>query len=379
VKENILPLRVFYYLAFMLLLYAPAAGADTWATHVDLVCDAGKNLVLVRFSVSYNDDDPVYPTLPPELDRGLSASTGSDRTDCTLSNGTTIRVRGGDEQAFGNGFGGGDPPAFFSLWINHRKLISRMEWKPGYAQSFDGLPVYDGVLIKDKSMTICATAEDKPQHCRNQILDLTTPPVDHIEYGSNSHKSPVGSFSTIAKGVENQRFCEAYVALIKDGTDTALRGGRGTPFDFDITALDQQRYDGGFGYSGLIELSPNVSRRMMTWGSTDHYFDGDVIALAPPATTPEQIISAYPLDSIENWPMRVAPTGFTLISGGQKQLYPNVSPRYVHLVPQKIYGKFYVLAYPTNHSNHPTAALVKPLADGGFVTLCAFNRTEPHY
>lgn len=36
-------------------------------------------------------------------------------------------------------------------------------------------------------------------------------------------------------------------------------------------------------------------------------------------------------------------------------------------------------AYPTNISAPPTAAQLKRLADGGFITMCAFNRVEPHY
>lgn len=53
--------------------------------------------------------------------------------------------------------------------------------------------------------------------------------------------------------------------------------------------------------------------------------------------------------------------------------------RYVHLVPQGIDGSLYLFAYPTKNKVRPTAALIKPLADGGFATVCAFNRTEPQY
>ena len=53
--------------------------------------------------------------------------------------------------------------------------------------------------------------------------------------------------------------------------------------------------------------------------------------------------------------------------------------RYVHLVPQGIDGSLYLFAYPTNNKVRPTAALVKSLADGGFATVCTFNRTEPQY
>jgi hypothetical protein len=42
-------------------------------------------------------------------------------------------------------------------------------------------------------------------------------------------------------------------------------------------------------------------------------------------------------------------------------------------------GALYVLAYPTNNRVRPTAALVKPRPDGGFATVCAFNRAEARF
>ena len=143
-----------------------------------------------------------------------------------------------------------------------------------------------------------------------------------------------------------------------------------------------ERESGEYGSpksSALVELLPHVTRRLVIWESDFHYFDGTVIAVAPSSMGMQQIVAAYPFKDIETWPKRAAPAGVTLISGGQKQLYPHVSSRYVHLVPQRINGALYVFAYPTNNKVRPSAALVKPLAGGGFATLCAFNRTEAHY
>jgi hypothetical protein len=376
--KMVMLLRALSYLALMLLLAVPLMAQADQYKHIDLVCDANENLALVRFSESENDHPPTYPRLPEALDHDLSASTGSDRTDCTLSNGTTIRVRGGEEQAFPYGMGGGNPPAFFSMWINQHKVFSRKEWKPGYAASFNDSPIYDGVLIAANRVTICATAEGKAQRCTSQPLNLAKAPIDRVEYRSTAQKLPVGHISIIAKGVANQRFCEAYLGLIP-GIEIVLSGGS-TSLDIDIASLTRQtsRNESEARF-GLIDLLPGIPQRLMMWEGAGHYFDGTVIALAPTDMPIQDIPAAYPFEDIESWPQRAAPPGVTLISGGQKQLYPAVSPRYVHLSPQRIGGALYFLAYPTNHSVRPTAALVKPLADGGFVTLCAFNRTEPHY
>jgi hypothetical protein len=373
-----MPLRALYCLALSLLLVVSAvARADDVTNHVDLVCNAAANLALVRFSISA-DATPTYPRLPQALDQGLSAGAGSDRTDCALANGSTIRVRGGQEQGFGYGMGGADPPAFFSLWINQRKVLSRKIWKPGYEEAFNNPPIYDGVLIAASRITICATVEGKPQHCASQPLDLASAPIDLVEYGSTKQKIPVGHVSVIAKGAANQRFCEAYLDMIKPGIDSALLGQR-TLFDIDLAPLTTQVIDVAQARSGVVELLPGVTRRLMIWAGEDHYFDGTVIAVAPSGMVTQNIIAAYPFDDIEVWPQRGVLPNVTMISGGQKQLYPDVSPRYVHLVPQRIDGSLYIFAYPTNNKVRPTAALVKPLVDGGFATLCAFNRTEPHY
>lgn len=183
----------------------------------------------------------------------------------------------------------------------------------------------------------------------------------------------------IAKGIANQRFCEAYLGLMKPGMEGALSGQQ-TSLDIGAGTFTGQKSAGELApRAGLVRLLPGVARRLWIWAGENHYFDGTVIAVAPSDMAVQSIVTAYPFDDVERWPQRIAPQGVTLISGGQKQLYPGVSPRYVHLVPQMVDDALYVFAYPANNKVRPTAALVKPLAEGGFVTLCAFNRTEPHY
>lgn len=373
-----MPLRALRYLAPVLMLVISfSARADQVSKDIDLVCHAAENLALVRFS---NSDSPLptYPRVPQALDLGLSASTGAGRTDCALANGTTIRVRGGRQQAFPYGAGGGNPPAFFSLWINKRKVISRRIWMPGYEETFNDPPIYDGAVITATHIIICATAQGKQQQCNSEPLNLMSRPIDSVEYGAATSKTSPGHISVTAKGAANQRFCEAYLRLINPELDDPYFG-RQTSLDIDLeTFTDKTNVANARTNSGLIELSPGVTRRLMVWDADNHYFDGTVIALAPSTMTMQQIVAAYPIHDIEDWHKRVVPN-VTLISGGQKQLYPTISPRYVHLVPQRIDGGLYVFANPTSEGSRPTAALIKPLAAGGFVTLCAFNRTEPHY
>lgn len=367
-----------YFVLIPLLFSSVQTWADETIDDVDLVCDVAGNLAVVRFTNS-DGGTPTVHHLPRSLDHGLSDSAAPRRTECRLANGTTIKVRSGREQAFGYGEGGGNPPAFFSLWINRRKVISREVWKPGYEATFHNPPIYDGLLIAAEHLTICATAQGNPQRCTSRPLNLTRAPIDNVEFPSAGQQVPVGHISVIAKGAANQRFCRDYLSLIGNGLEGALRG-EATPLDIDVGAFTKQAASNGANFSsGLVDFLPGVRQRLWIWAGARHYFDGEVIALGVPGMDAKNLASAYRLKDIDSWPELSAPKGITLISGGQKQLYPNVSPRYVHLMPQAISGALYFFAYPTNNKERPTAALLKPLASGGFVTLCAFNRTEPHY
>lgn len=362
------------------LMISSAVQADVETADIDVVCDPHANLALVRFPARYSDDPVQYPRLPQELDRGLSDSSGANRSDCTLANGTTVRVRGGSEQAFDYGAGGANPPAFFSLWIDRRRVFSRQTWMPGYAQNFANLPTYDGLLIEPGRLTICESAEGSPQECKSQPLNLKALPVDRVEYGASSSKPRAGSIVSIAKEATNQRFCGRYLERMPTDAYGALRGGNSS-ISLDWSPQDEVVKGNGEVHpkSGVVELAPGTTRRLMTWGGGNHYFDGDVIVLAPREMAARDIAESYSFSDIETWPNTAAPAGVTLISGGQPKLYPDVSPRYVHLVPQRIDGTLYILAYPTNARVHPTAALVKPVAAGGFFTICAFDRIEAHY
>ena len=362
------------------LMISSAARADVEMVDIDVVCDPHANLALVRFPTPYNNDPGQYPRLPQRLDRGLSASGGSNRSDCTMANGTTVRVRGGSEQAFDYGAGGANPPAFFSLWIDRRRVFSRQTWMPGYAQTFADLPTYDGILIEPGRLTICESTEDHRQQCKSRPLNLKALAIDRIEYGASSSKPRAGSIVSIAKGAANQQFCSRYLENLGPDVYSALRGADSTS---SLTWSPQDVVVAGNGEghpkSGIVDLSPGTTRRMMAWGGTNHYFDGDVIVLAPSQMTTQDIGESYTFSDIETWPNIPAPAGVTLISGGLPKLYPDVSPRYVHLVPKRIDGDLYIHAYPTNATVHPTAALVKPVAGGGFFTICAFDQVEAHY
>lgn len=363
----------------LMLAMGGVARADSAVTHTDLLC--GRNVALVRFAVAENDDPPQYTILSPKLEGGLSTRPGTGRTDCQLERGLDLRIRAGEEQVFPYGMGGADPPAFFSLWINHKKILSKFVWKPGYVDAFfDEKSRLVGLVIRSRHLTFCyRKPSGKTVTCKQQRLELPKHPVDTEEYPlATERRPPVGTI-LIEPTSADAAACQRYLEAIRKDTN----------FPFDILPPNSQlsesnlppRTAGGSYWLGTLDGAfANVGeRRIFTLGSGTHYFDGDFVVIAPHTTSPDDIVAAIPDGDIEGELAKPKPDGWTVLSGGLPGLYPNVSPRYVHFLPETIDGELFYLAYPTNHDMRPTGILVKPLATAGFASLCNYQRVEPHY
>lgn len=352
-----------------------AARADYVTTHAELVCRKGLNVALVRFTTAANEDAPVYRRLPSRVDAGLSATRPLHRSNCTMANGWAIRMRAGDAQPFAYGMGGSDPPAFFSLWIAHRRVLSRRQWKPGY-EGED--PWLVAVVIRPDRLTFCTVpnenAPDKgPVRCRDEPLVLARHRIDAIEYAPPGSRPRVGSVA-IAPGSPEPAVCAR-----------VLRARHGAFPDVSATDSDSAGiFDAGIAQhplgigSAVIEVAPGVRRKLVRWGGVSHYFDGDVMFVAPAAADPDAVLKADMLDEASAFPVKRLPAGWTMIAGGLPGLYPDVSWRYVHFDTQRVDGRIYLLAQPSNEQEKPTAILIRPLA-AGFRTICVFRRAEPHF
>jgi len=356
------------------LMVPGTARADELALHSEVVCQKGLNVALVRFTTAWNADPPAYRRLPLSIDRGLSAAQPSRRHDCTMANGWNIRVRSGEKQAYAYGMGGADPPAFFSLWIARHKVMSRKEWKPGYGNDTD--PWLVAVVIRPDRLSYCrvAAGRDAPEKgqisCSDEPLRLDRYQIDHIEYAAPGNKLPIGTM-LVMPGSREPKFCREYLRLRRgDWPDSYAM--------VDSAGVFRQISDRpGFRLAeAIIEVAPGVRRKLIGWSGDGHYFDGDLMFLAPVSADPLAVLKPDMLD--EPFPTEKLPSGWRLISGQQPDLYPDVSLRYVHFDTQKVGGHFYLLAQPTNRDRRPAAILIQPVA-AGFRSVCRFQRVEPNF
>ncbi|WP_028969295.1 hypothetical protein [Sphingomonas sp. URHD0057] len=352
------------------------AWADQVNLHEEVVCRKGANVALVRFAMAWNGDAPVYRRLPSSVDGGLSAERRSKRHDCTMANGWTIRARSGERQAYAYGMGGGDPPAFFSLWIARHKVLSRKEWKPGYG---DGeTPWTIAVVIRPDRLTICrvAASSDAPEKgkikCSDNPLRLDRYEIDHVEYAPPGSKLAVGT-RLVMSGSPEPKLCQEFLRIHrKDWPESYAMVDSAKIFGTKLKPAEPPRAE------AIIEVETGVRRKLISWSADNHYFDGDLIFLAPATADAKPILKDEMIDDPARFPTEKLPVGWHLISGGQPGLYPDVSWRYVHFDTQKIRGRVYLLAQPTNFENQPAAILVRPTATGHRV-VCRFDQVEPNF
>lgn len=369
-------LSVAILLAAVALALPGTARADELYTHAEVVCQKGQDLALVRFTTAWNADPPAFRRLPQSVDRGLSATPPSQRQDCTMANGWKIRVRSRDKQAFAYGMGGADPPAFFSLWIARHKVISRREWKPGYGNDTD--PWLVAVVIRPHGFTVCRVAQSRDAlpkgevSCADEPLQLDRSKLDPIEYAPPGTRPPVGTM-LLLPGSPSPRVCREYLRLRRDdwpdsyaNVDSAkIFGPRAAYPDPPLSET-------------IVEVAPSVRRKLINWSGDYHYFDGDLMFLAPLSSNPRAVLKWDMLRDPDGFPDKKLPAGWRLISGQQPGLYPDVDWRYVHFDTQKISGRLYLLAQPTSREDQPTAILVQPVATG-FRSICRFQRVEANF
>ncbi|TPL51692.1 hypothetical protein [Mesorhizobium sp. B2-4-6] len=364
------------FIFFILISICPGpARADYTTPHAEVVCQPGRNVALIRFTLTMDEDPVGYRRLPTSVDQGLSATPATGRSNCTMVNGWTIRLRDGQDQAFGYGQGGADPPAFFSLWIAKRKIFSRKEWKPGYAT--DQKRWLIGMVIRPDRLSYCHVVGDEapdkgPIVCLDEPFQLNRYKIDRVEYAPPGRRPPIGTI-LLAHGTTEPRLCRKFLRLRQEGFENVSTS---TNDNANVFPMDTAQQNLNIKVA-TIEVSPGVRRKLVRWSGTNHYFDGDVMLLAPLAADPSTVLKESMLDDGDTFSDEL-PSGWSVISGQLPRLYPNVSRRYVHFDTQRIDGRLYLLAQPSNRDQRPTAVLVRPLADG-FKAICVFQRVEPHF
>ncbi len=358
------------------------ARADWVDYTAEIICGTRGNVALVRFGTSESGAPPTYRRLPRTVDDGLSAAPRTGRNDCRMANGWALRIRSGQGQERHYGWQGGDVNAFFSLWIERRRVVSRREWRPGTgATYFQNAPALTGLVIRPDRLTWCEATERGPQQCRSEPLRLGRRQIDLTEYPRSGRKWREGTL--LASRVSAPPgFCGSYARGAAPYMDDLRRGAADlSPFAYEYPErrVPVPRGIDMWVSAGRAEIAPGDTRQIIRWRRSHRFFDGGVVLIVPVGVDAARLVPGLHVEEPERTATLRLLAGWSRLVGGEDGVYPQAGPRYVNFQPQRVDGQLVFLAYPTNLDERPTAFLIGVRPEGGTRILCRLQIVEPHF
>ncbi len=207
--------------------WASAALADDQNPMADVVCSRQTDLAEVR--VGWEDDCYIkgqtclrtFSQLPLRLDEGLSRAAPTlpfhpfFQGQCTLSNGTEVRVRLDDDAKQATGFGGADPSAYLTVWVGKQKVLSRSMVYAGHGTDN---PWVAAILVKGSKVTFCSRSDDEVQEATRPVNCADNPPAFHdlpllVSAPSGNRDFPYKLEITPEEGPTNPAITQRYTPI----------------------------------------------------------------------------------------------------------------------------------------------------------------------
>jgi hypothetical protein len=391
------------FTALLLLCAATAARADEMEPTIAVQCHG--SAAIVRFGWGDNGHPAIYNPLPAALATGWAGVPLHGDGRCTLADGTGVVARVGAKEYFAYGMGGADPPEFYSLWLDGKKVVSRETDKDGYG----GMTVFLAAARYDaKGVTRCryATPENanffsEPGYeatqagadatgaklkvmCETRAVDLARLTRDQRE--TPAWRARIGLIDIAGR---DAALCRRFVVPVRpisgyapsdaltpasttrqkvtlDGLPVVLPAGRDIDGAFDsgarLRAMTLDFFNTGKPVT-VVEQS----------GDT-HYFDGDRFLVG------DRIVDDAALKLLDG-DVEHTPAGWHAVDGTMTR-YQKVagnSGRYTHFILFRLAGTTYLLATPTNVDDYkPDALLLKP-SPSGLKQVCGFTIIGENY
>ena len=375
------------------------ARADVWYDMAALQCDPAQNLAIVRVGGRYDDLPPEFGALPQSY-RAQFATVDPQKHECRLSNGRTVTLKLGVGQAFAYGEGGAGPPAWISLWLDGRVLLSHFEVKTGYADHVSR-PV-TSLIYTPGRLRICDKVSDWAQYekpapqpkrdadgCFTRRVEEGRLQRDAVAVANR--KATLGRLTVAA--VYSPAFCRRFIfpketryngawvrSVLYDGPE-AIAYLPLVKKDLAINSFDEAHEWRGeedaevpahlrwdyfdFDNDGFVDTV------IKGWDDRG-YMDGELY-LVKRGQFPEAVKSLGTAKDYRDW---AKANGFSIYSGDQTVYHID---RYTHLAVFRLDGTTYLLASPGNYAMRPSALLYKPLPDGKLDELCIYQQVETKY
>lgn len=324
-----------------------------------------------------------------------------EAAECTFPSGNRIRVKVGESSASPNGRCGADPEVFMSVWVNGKKIESR-RWVAGHCYRDDpGQPDLRVEYRSTASGTRVRRCESAPASAARQAActaypDLAQRAVDTVEYPQQASAKP--RRGAIERLAGTAPVCDAAQAALADDANVFRNdagSGKHLSFPAWTAAADVLPDDLAGAEQSVFDLN-NDGRpeRVLRKRFENTYMDGNVLmarygsTAAPLSWTP-----ASDERNLAYLPCQLADKRFAIAScppfsqdGDEANLSLDAGAgkapvvfrgRYVGIAPFFFRNVTYLGLAGTGQPGY--AAVLEPLAAGGYRQSCLFRRIAENF
>ena len=324
-----------------------------------------------------------------------------DAAECTFPSGNRIRVKVGEGTARPYGMCGGDPDVFLSVWVNGRKIESQ-RWVAGHCyRDDDRNPDLRLDYRRTASGTRLERCEAVGAHGTRRFAckaypDLAQLAVDTVEYPPPGSARPKPGAIERLSGTDP--VCDAAQAALADDAGVFLKDARPSrhlaypawkaasdPLPADVAGAEQSVFD--LNNDGKPE-------RVLRKTFENNYMDGNVLmarygnTAAPLAWTPsardDRLV--YLPCQLADRPIAIASCPPFSQEGDEANLSLGAGPgkkpvefrnRYVNVIPFFFRNRTYLGLAGAGQPGY--AAVLEPLATGGYRPACLFRRVTVNF
>jgi len=338
--------------------------------------------------------------------------------ECIYPSGTRVRAKVGEESARPYGECGGDPEVFMSLWVNKRKIVSRM-WFAGHCREYRGSPaisfnisgIYNGVSVQKchsvmhEATTLMSekvnTKKDKanPLSVCVDFPDVSKYPIDLLEYPSQRTKIPKVGDIELLDGTEP--VCQAVLDELKrdfntfsnypDQSKIKLRRPEWTDTTVELPKELVGSSESIFDFNNDGNLD-----RVFGRSYENTYMDGSVLLVQPGSSSSKLNVSAAPINKTSSLlPCQMGKVrhsiykcppfsqendeaGFAMHGQTNKDtIY--FRARYSNVSPFSFMGVNFIGVSTKDEATKDFVAVLKPLPDGTFQKKCLLRRVSENF
>ncbi|WP_187803950.1 hypothetical protein [Aquipseudomonas alcaligenes] len=334
--------------------------------------------------------------------------------ECIFPSGNRVRAKVGEGAARPYGMCGGDPEVFASVWVNKRKIASRIWftghcWEesenPDVSFKFSG---YQNVSVQKchtERVIEPETSENNSKSRSRQPLsvcvdfpDISRFPRDELEYPRSTQKAP--TVGTIELLTGSHEVCKATLEELRGDfysfgsypNQAAIKlrrpdwGSPSAELPTELAGSSESVFD--FDNDGKLD-------RVLHRNFESNYMDGSVLLVERGSSATKLSVPASPMDeaswlipcqmSATRYGIRDCPifsqkgddAGFWMQQGGKESVY--FRARYSTVSPFNFNGESYIGVNSQSEDTKNFVAVVKPMPNKTFQPMCLFRKVTENF